>query len=99
VAEVIWSQEAEDDLREIRKYIARDSPAVADGVIDDLVASTDRLRDFPMSGHVVEELRQEGVREIILAPYHVAYDVSGEIVEILKVWHGKQMLRPEEFRP
>ena len=98
MAEIIWSQEAEEDLQAIRKYIARDNPTVADRTIHDLVGSAKRLRDFPMSGRALEELEQEGVREIIVPPYHVAYHVSGDSVEILKVWHGKRMPGPEEFR-
>jgi toxin ParE1/3/4 len=98
VAEIIWSQEAQEDLRAIRKYVARDNPTVADRIIDDLVASAQLLSDFPTSGRTVEELKQERVREIIVTPYYVAYHASGDSVEILKVWHGKRMLRPEEFR-
>lgn len=98
MAEVIWSREAEEDLREIRKYVARDSELIADRIIDDLLEATMRLTEFPLSGRVVEELSAEGVREIILRPYPVAHRVTGDVVEILKVWHGKQMLRPEEFR-
>jgi plasmid stabilization system protein ParE len=46
-------------------------------------------------------LRNSNKREyvkIIVTPYHVAYHASGDSVEILKVWHGKRMLRPEEFQ-
>jgi addiction module RelE/StbE family toxin len=96
VAGIIWSREAEEDLRAIREYIARDNPQVADRIIDRLVASVDRLHAFPSSGRPVEELENEGVREVIVAPYHVAYHVTGEVVEILKVWHGKRMLSPED---
>jgi toxin ParE1/3/4 len=98
VAEIVWSGEAEEDLRAIREYIARDNPRVADRIVDDLVHSAERLREFPLSGRTVEELENEGVREIIVAPYPIAYQIAGEVVEILKVWHGKRMLRPEELR-
>ena len=71
---------------------------MADRIIVELVEAVERLREFPSSGRPVEELENEGVREIIAAPYHIAYEISGDVVEILKVWHGKRMLRPEEFR-
>lgn len=98
MAEIVWSSEAETDLLAIHAYISHDNPAVADRIIEDLVGAAERLREFPASGRPVEELREQGVREIIVAPYHIAYDVAGDIVEILKVWHGKRLLRPEEFR-
>ncbi len=98
MAEIIWSREAEEDLAAIREYIGRDSVAIADRVLDDLVAATERLVQFPFSGRAVEELEKEGAREIIFPPYHIAHRVTDDVVEILKIWHGKQMLRPEEFR-
>lgn len=98
MAEIVWSEEAETNLAKIHDYIADDSPAVADRIIRDLAEATERLREFPASGRLVEELRDKGVREIIVAPYHIAYDVAGDVVEILKVWHGKRLLRPEEIR-
>ena len=98
MAEIVWSSEAETNLSSIHAYIAHDNPAVADRIIGELVKSAERLREFTASGRPVEELREQGVREIIVAPYHIAYDVAGDIVEILKVWHGKRLLRPEEFR-
>jgi len=98
MAEIVWSSEAETNLLAIHAYIADDNPAVADRIIRDLVEATQRLREFPASGRFVEELREQGVREIIVAPYHIAYDLRGDVVEILKVWHGKRLLRPEEIR-
>lgn len=97
MAEIVWSRESEEDLRAIREYIARDNATVADRVIDELIAATARLVEFPLSGRVVVEREQEGVREMIVPPYHVAHRVAGDVIEILKVWHGKRMLRPEEF--
>jgi addiction module RelE/StbE family toxin len=76
VAEIVWSRESEDDLLAIRQYISRDSPAVADRIVDELVASAERLRDFPLSGRSVEELKDEEVREIVVTPYHIAYHIS-----------------------
>jgi plasmid stabilization system protein ParE len=66
-------------------------------VIRSLVASTARLRDFPESGRLVEERAKEGVREIVVRPYLIAYRPEGNEIEILRVWHGKKMLWPEEL--
>ena len=50
---VRWTPQARADLREIHKYISRDSAQYADLVIADLLASVRRLHDFPLSGRVV----------------------------------------------
>jgi toxin ParE1/3/4 len=97
VAQVIWSIEARADLLAVYEYISHDNPTVAERLILELASSADRLVDFPMSGREVPELAHKGVREVVAPPYVIAYRVSGEIVEILKVRHGRQLLRPSEI--
>jgi len=55
------------------------------------------LKDFPLSGPVIEELRGKGVREIVMFPYRIAYAANEGRIDILKVWHGKQLISLEEF--
>jgi toxin ParE1/3/4 len=97
VAEIAWTGEAESNLLTIYEYVAHDSPAIAGRIIRELVDSAERLSEFPLSGRSVEELKEQGVRELVVAPYRIAYKVTDQTVAILKVWHGKRLLRPEDF--
>lgn len=97
MASLVWSREAEENLSAIYAYISLDNPAVASRVVDDLVEATKRLASFPLSGRLVEELKEREVREIVATPYRIAYKVSGDQVAILRVWHGKRLLRPQDF--
>jgi len=45
-----WTEQAVDDLREIRKYIERDSPRYSRLVVERLYEATQRLETFPRSG-------------------------------------------------
>ena len=47
------------------------------------------LADFPQAGRRVPEERDAKVREIIVEPYRIIYEVSeGAAVDILRIWHS-----------
>lgn len=98
MAQVTWSGRALDDLRSIHERVAHDNATAAAQLILQIALSVRRLRDFPLSGRVVPEFEGIGVREIIVRRYRVAYEVRGEIVQILKIQHGARLLRRSDIR-
>lgn len=48
------------------------------------------LAEFPQAGRVVPEERNLSVREIIVEPYRIIYELnaSGRTVDVLRVWHA-----------
>ena len=87
---IIWSLQARDDLREIVTFIAADNPAVAESFGFRLMSKVDVLANFPQIGRVVPEENDENVREIILRPYRIIYQVlpAQQVVAIARIWHG-----------
>ncbi|HUF27071.1 MAG TPA: type II toxin-antitoxin system RelE/ParE family toxin [Gemmatimonadaceae bacterium] len=53
---VVWTRPAREDLRELREFIARDSPRYARPTVARIVRSVARLREHPLSGRIVPEL-------------------------------------------
>jgi plasmid stabilization system protein ParE len=51
---------------------------------------TDSLANFPQLGRVVPEQNDENIREIILRPYRIIYQVlpAQQVVAIARNWHG-----------
>lgn len=94
---IVWSCQSRDDLREIRKFIARDSPIAAANFIRKLRTSVERLRVHPESGQVVRELGDTAVREILYGQYRIIYQCGPNRVEILAVFHGARLLDETEF--
>lgn len=97
MARIVWTRQSEDDLVDIRAYIARNSPQAADAFVARLIAATERLEQFPFSGEVVPELNRESIREIIHPPYRIIYRVASDLIEILTVYHSARLLGEELF--
>ena len=93
MAEVTWTNQALDDLRAVFLFIARDAPVVADLFVERIFTATARLAEFPMSGRVVPEIGDQGIREVIVQSYRVIYRVLLEEVEILTVHHGARLVQ------
>lgn len=49
-AEIIWLDDAKDDVRTILQYIAAENPSAALGYVAALTQCCERLADFPHSG-------------------------------------------------
>ncbi|MCI0331901.1 MAG: type II toxin-antitoxin system RelE/ParE family toxin [Planctomycetes bacterium] len=94
---IVWSFQARDDLREIRKFIGRDAPTTANSYVRRLKSSVDRLRIFPESGNVVREVGSPKIREIYFGQYRIIYELSPNRVEVLTVFHGARLLDETQF--
>lgn len=87
---IIWSAQAREDLRDIVTFIAQDNPQVAESFGYQLMSKVDVLAQFPRIGRVVPEEQDENVREIILRPYRIVYQIADQeqIIAVARVWHG-----------
>ena len=94
---IVWTRQAQEDLRAIRTFIARDSPITAISFVQRLRSATDRLRKFPESGQVIAELANLNVREVIYGNYRIMYRFREDVVEVLTVFHGAQLLDEPSF--
>jgi addiction module RelE/StbE family toxin len=97
VAQVVWSEQAVQDLEEIYRFIARDSPAAAEITIERIRDATRQLLIFPQSGRAVPEVPTTLVRELIVPPFRVIYRIEGQSVGVITVLHGARQVQPEEF--
>lgn len=86
-----WTEHAVADLEAIRDYVARDSAKYAALLVERLIASLDKVRQFPEIGRVVPEYQRPELREIILGSYRVVYRLQGGQVEVLTVFHGARL--------
>lgn len=92
--DLIWTERALADLREIHDYIARDSIRYAQAQAERIWQAAERPLQFPNCGRIVPEFPEEQWRELICGSYRVIYRVSTESnkIHVLAVVHGRQLL-------
>ena len=96
MGEVVWAASAADDLERIVDYVAAESPLVAAKLLDRLLASAESLAALPSRGRRVPELAEhldEDVREFVVAPYRIVYEVLQSQVLLLAVVDGRRDLQ------
>jgi len=87
---VSWSPEAVEDIEEIAGYIGKDSPLYAQQVVEELIASSRRLSQFPERGRRVPEIISH--RECFVYSYRLIYRIEDRQVLIVAVIHGKRLV-------
>ena len=92
-----WTDHAKVQLRHIHDYIAQDSAIYAKRVTQALVSKSLQMDEFPLTGKVVTELKDEPVREVSLYSYRILYEVTPDGLEVLAVIHKRRNLQPDEI--
>lgn len=90
-----WLEDAIDDLRALRHYIAQDNVAAAGQVVKKILQVVGLLSEHPGIGRPG---RVANTRELVISdtPYIVPYRVKNGVIEILRVFHCA-MQWPENF--
>ena len=86
--DVVWSNIAENDLKNIVEYIADDSPPNALKIFKRIKQKASILYTFPERGRIVPELRDQGIlqyRELVISPWRILYRISEKSVLVLSV--------------
>ena len=89
---VRWSALAKDDLRDAAGHIADDSVHYAEVFIDDILAASARLGNFPRIGHVVPEFDNPDLRELSVRGYRLIYEVADDDLVVHALVHGARDL-------
>jgi toxin ParE1/3/4 len=95
---VVWSLRALRELRDQRRYIARNQPDAAAQIAARIIAATDRLETYPNYGRAAIWDETGRIRELAIArtPFVVLYtiDEAAQVVVIVRVVHGAQLRGP-----
>lgn len=92
MAEVVWTQEAVEDLEAIGNFYERTAPAYAASLIERLYGSVAILKNHTHLGRKVPEIDHDSIRELVVERYRVIYRLAQDRVEIIVVLHGRQDL-------
>jgi len=86
---LVYTDEAIEDLKRLRAFIAVDNRPAAARIATELVGKIELLPDFPKMGTPVEMAPvPDSVRDMVFGKYVVRYSVHASAIIILRIWHG-----------
>lgn len=97
MAEIRWSHEAEQWLRDIYEYISQDNPTAAGKVVSGIYDKAQLLGEFPEIGYKYREEAEGEIRILLYGHYRIAYIITDNFIDILGVFHGA--LKIERYLP
>ena len=88
--QVIWTDEAIADLRQLVAYISNDNPAAAVKLGEALIQKSLILAGQPRLGRMLRRSPKDSVRELIVSPYRLIYEIDDQAsaINIRLLWHG-----------
>jgi toxin ParE1/3/4 len=89
MAEVRRTPQAEADLEAIFEDLDEKSPRAAERLAKAVDAKCEALARFPEMGRMREEILP-GLRSTLIAKYVLFYRVQGEVVQVLRILHGRR---------
>jgi plasmid stabilization system protein ParE len=94
--QVLWAERAIEDLDEIMRHVAADSPVNSERLLARLRTRAATLTSSPRRGRIVPELAGFGMRswrQLLVAPYRIVYRVSGRGVWVMAVIDSRRDLQ------
>ncbi len=84
--QVKFSQNAKDQLMEIKAFIAMDNPQIAAKHIQKVLQRIKNFMKYPFLGKVNPVYNREDIREIAIEGYKVIYRITPKSVLILVIY-------------
>ena len=90
---IIWTNVAENDLKNIIEYISVDSPQNALKILKKIKQKATNLYTLPERGRIVPELQDQGVLqywELFIPPWRLIYRIAERKIFVLSVIDSRQ---------
>ena len=88
---VRWTGKASSDLGRLYEYLRPVAPGAAARIIRQLARAPDRLIRHPRIGERLEAFAPREVRRVFVGDYELRYEIAGETLLILRLWHGREL--------
>jgi plasmid stabilization system protein ParE len=92
---VQWTGKAASDLVRLHEHLRPVAPAAAARVVQQLARAPSRLLEFPRLGEKLDVYQPREVRRIFVGDYELRYEISGEAIIVLRLWHSRENRRFE----
>lgn len=90
---VRWTLTSLRDLDAVHSYISEDNAGAAQATVETMLRGIEALTRNPRMGRTG---RVAGSREVVIAPYVIAYRSRKSVIEVLGIIHGARQW-PDSF--
>jgi len=87
-----WSPRAASNFEYICDYIAKDSEYYAALFAKRINSIIKNIPQFPKSGRIVPEYKDDNLREKIYKNYRIVYRIKGDFIEMVAICHSSKPL-------
>ena len=94
---IVYKENAEDDLNQIKEYISKDSIFYANKTVNEIMYKIEYLTMFPYMGRKIPEYNKEKFRELIYKSYRIFYKINSNISILKIVHHSRDILNLSRF--
>lgn len=83
---LLYSQEAKEQLRNIKEYISKDNKEYARQYLIKIKSKLEILENYPYVGKVNATFNMENIREFVVLGYKVIYKINQNSVYIMAIY-------------
>ena len=87
---VHWTARALIDFSRLHGFLFPEAPAAATHLIEIFRDAISQISDHPRFGQRVSIRANREVRRIIAEQYELRYEIIGDEIFILRLWHGRE---------
>ena len=88
--ELKWTNKGLSDLARLYEFLAPVNKAAAARIVQSLTKAPTLLLTSPRIGEQLFEFEPREVCRILVGHYEMRYEVQGEIIYVLRLWHTRE---------
>ena len=88
--QIVWTESGNNDLKQIVSFIAIDDSDAAERFGLSIIDQIEALSAHPRMERIVPEEQIEEIRELIVPPYRIVYEIyeTERVIYVVRVWHS-----------
>jgi len=80
----------QNDLGRMYDFLVEKNPVAARRTVWNLRQSPGKLLSFPRMGQRLSIYHPREVRRFLIGPYELRYEIAGDDIYLLNLWHGRE---------
>ena len=85
-----WTRKGLSDLSRLYEFLASVNQLAAARTVQMLSSAPVRLETIPRLGERLVEFEPREVRRLMVSRYEIRYEILGESIYILRLWHSRE---------